>query len=364
MGPMVAAGRFLNELERGDWPRPAGSSVARIRVALLGSLAFTGLGHASDRAVLLGLLGFQPDTFDADAAEEALRTLDEAHAITRPDGTTYAFDPARDCVFDYDTPSGDHPNGMIFEALDADGRPLLRRRYYSIGGGFVREETETVGGATGGTGARRYPFTCADEMVALARAEGLSVADMALANEALAPREVNAGLDHLVAVMNDCIDRGLAAEGTLPGGLNVRRRARALHAQLLAERTDNMPSPSHANDWLTVFALAVNEENAAGGRVVTAPTNGAAGVVPAVMRYLRDFMPGMGRDELRTYLLTAATIGALIKRNASISGAEVGCQGEVGSAAAMAAAGLAAVRGGNPPKSSTRPRSRSSTIWA
>lgn len=347
MGPMIAAARFLHEVEHGDWPRPAGTRVARIRVALLGSLAFTGHGHASDRAVMLGLLGFLPETFDAAEGEQALAALHATRTLPRPGGAAYGFDPTSDCVFDYDTPSGAHPNAMVFEAIDADERTVLRRRYYSVGGGFVREEAE-MGRSVTNAAPRRDPFTSADELVALARSEGVTIAQIARRNEALPTREVNAGLDRLVAVMNECIDRGLAAEGTLPGGLNVRRRARAMHAQLLAESEGNAPSPTHANDWLTVFALAVNEENAAGGRVVTAPTNGAAGVVPATMRYLRDFVPGVGRDELRDFMLTAGAVGALIKHNASISGAEVGCQGEVGSAAAMAAAGLAAVRGGTP----------------
>ena len=347
MGPMVAAARFLHELERGDWPRSPGAVPDRIEARLLGSLAFTGRGHATDRAVCLGLLGFEAETVEMEEAEAALARLRETGAIVRPDGRRYRFDPAADCVFDYETPPGAHPNAMSLRALDAGGRLLLRRTYYSVGGGFVREEGE-VARAPEPPGARPYPFGTAAEMLEMARRSGLSVAGMAAANEGLGGPALGDRLDAILRAMDDCIDRGLAADGVLPGGLGVRRRARRLHDELRAEGAANAPPPTHAGDWLSLFAMAVNEENAAGGRVVTAPTNGAAGVVPAVMRYARDFLPGVGRGELRTFLLTAGAIGAIVKRNASISGAEVGCQGEVGSASAMAAAGLAALRGGTP----------------
>ena len=345
MGPMVAARRFLDEIEHGDWPRPAGTVVARVEARLHGSLAFTGKGHASDRAVRLGLLGFEPATLDADEAEAALAELARAHTL--PNGL--GFDPEADVVFDYETALPLHPNGMTFRAFDTNDAMVLRRAYYSVGGGFVRDETE-MGEVEDGADGPDLPFafTTGEEMLAMAEGSGQSVAGMMRANEVARGHDVDSGIDMLLDVMNDTIDRGLAAEGTLPGGLGVRRRAKRLHEQLQGEGGSNMPSPSHASDWLSLFALAVNEENAAGGRVVTAPTNGAAGVVPAVMRYARDFLPGVDREAMRDFVLTAGAIGALIKRNASISGAEVGCQGEVGSASAMAAAGLAALRGGTP----------------
>ena len=342
MGPMVAARRFVRTVETGDWPRPAGARVARIEARLLGSLAFTGKGHATDRAVCLGLLGFAPDTIDLDEAEAALAQLAGERRLA--DGT--AFDPGRDLQFDYETPADQHPNTIEFAALDADDGLLLRRRYLSVGGGFVREEGEEAMPGASGDAPPPLPFRTADELVETALRADLTIAEVAAANETVPQSELERGLDAICDAMNACIDRGLAGEGTLPGGLNVRRRASRLHAALLAEQGANVPSPSHANDWLSVYAIAVNEENAAGGKVVTAPTNGAAGVVPAVLRYARDHMAGIGRAELRDFLLTAGAIGALIKSNASISGAEVGCQGEVGSAAAMAAAGLAAIRGG------------------
>ena len=344
MGPMVAAHRFLHELEQGDWPRPADASVHRIEARLFGSLAFTGKGHATDRAVALGLLGFHPETLDPDEAERALTKLRCTHEL--PNGVRH--DPNADCVFDYDTPTDEHPNTLEFAAFDRDERLLLRRRYFSVGGGFVQGEGELDAGTPQDSSEQPLPYGSADDLIAIGTSSGLSIADIAMRNAGLDKEALHVRLDRIVDVMNATIDRGLMAEGTLPGGLNVRRRARRLHEALQAEAASNIPSLTHANDWLSVYAMAVNEENAAGGQVVTAPTNGAAGVVPAVMRYARDHMMGMGEREMRTFLLTAGAIGALIKGRASISGAEVGCQGEVGSAAAMAAAGLTAIRGGTP----------------
>ena len=346
MGPMVAARRFLGELAEGDWPRAAGARPERIEARLHGSLAFTGRGHASDRAVMMGLLGFEPATVDIDEAERALAGLRAQRSLPGPDGRI-AFDPEADLVFDYDTALPLHPNGMTFRAFDGAGRMILRRAYYSVGGGFVRAEQEMGVEPREGPSVP-FPFEDAASLLAMAERAGLSIAAVARLNEEAAGTRVDAAIDAIVGAMDGCIDRGLATDGTLPGGLMVRRRAPALHRALVEEARSNAPSPTHANDWLTVFALAVNEENAGGGRVVTAPTNGAAGVVPAVLRYAREFMPGVGAAQAREFVLTAAAIGSLIKRNASISGAEVGCQGEVGSASAMAAAGMAALMGGTP----------------
>jgi L-serine dehydratase len=240
---------------------------------------------------------------------------------------------------------------MVLRAFDAAGNLHLAETYYSIGGGFVLTERELKGATLKGDDAavsRPYPFATAAEMLAMGEASGLSIAAMKRANETAGGHgPLDAGLDRLWSVMDDCIDRGLATDGTLPGGLKVRRRARAIHQALLAERGMNLAQPHAANDWLSVYAMAVNEENAAGGQVVTAPTNGAAGVVPAVIRYYRDHCVGATHKGVRDFLLTAAAVGGIIKTNASISGAEVGCQGEVGSAAAMAAAGLCAALGGS-----------------
>ena len=347
MGPMVAAGRFVEFLAKGDWVRPAGVSVARLEARLHGSLAFTGRGHASDRAVALGVLGFEPATLDVDAAESALLAWRERETVEIEDHGTCRFGPD-DIVFDYDEALPLHPNAMTMRAFDTSGNMLLRRAYYSVGGGFVREEDEMTAAAAPASADVPYPFRSGAEMVSMADASRLTIAGMKRANERAAGHDADAAADRIAAVMNDVIDRGLAAEGELPGGLHVRRRAKRLHQRLEGERHRNMPSPMRESDWLSLFAIAVNEENAAGGRVVTAPTNGAAGVVPAVLRYAQTFMPGMGREAARDYLLTAAAVGGIIKSNASISGAEVGCQGEVGSASAMAAAGMAALMGGTP----------------
>lgn len=348
MGPMIAAARFLGGL------RAAPFHAHGLRASLHGSLAFTGKGHATDRAVILGLAGFTPDTMDADAAEAALTRIAATRRV-EPEGLgPLAFDPGRDVIFDYDRALPGHANGMMLMATDAQGDVIARETYYSIGGGFVLTEAELADRAaerrSDAAPSVPHPFASAAEMLDMARASGLSIAAMKRANERTqrSDAEIRAGLDRIWQVMRDCMDRGLAATGTLPGGLNVRRRAHAVHQSLLDERGTNLAPPHVVNDWLSAYAMAVNEENAAGGQVVTAPTNGAAGVVPAVIRYWLDHVPGASPAGVHDFLLTAAAIGALIKHNASISGAECGCQAEVGSAAAMAAAGLCAVMGGTP----------------
>jgi L-serine dehydratase len=355
MGPMTAAGRFLGEILDGDWPRPAGLKVGRVGASLHGSLAYTGVGHASDRAVILGFAGLEPASVDPDAADALIARITEERRVFPPghDGG-YRFDPARDLVLDRKTPLPGHANGMTFYAYDADDHLVLRRVYYSVGGGFVasEEELQRARSASARPSGEKvpYPFASAAEMLEMARRSGLSIAEMKRENEEtrVSREKLDAGLDAIWAAMRGCIDRGLAQEGIMPGGLKVRRRARALHARLEEEWRQNRPNPLLANDWLSIYAMAVNEENAAGGRVVTAPTNGAAGVVPAVLRYWEHFHVDADERGVRDFLLTAAAVGGIIKSNASISGAEVGCQGEVGSASAMAAAGLAAVLGGTP----------------
>ncbi|GAB4354387.1 MAG: L-serine ammonia-lyase [Oricola sp.] len=354
MGPMSAAIRFLDEIAAGDWPRPSDAEVSRLSVSLHGSLAFTGIGHATDRAVMLGLDGHRPDRVDPDEIDAVLQRIARESAVRPPGHPRYDFDPGADLVFDRENPLPGHANGMVFSALDRDGRTLLRRVYYSIGGGFVASEQE-LEKLKADDGRKKpsgvpYPFRNAAEMLRMARKSGLSIAAMKRANEEAgrSREELDRGLDDLWNAMNGCIERGLRGEGVLPGGLKVRRRARQIHEKLEADWQSNRPNPMLANDWLAAYAMAVNEENAAGGRVVTAPTNGAAGVVPAVMKYMVRFHELTDPQDIRNFLLTSAAIGGIIKNNASISGAEVGCQGEVGSAAAMAAAGLAEVLGGTP----------------
>ncbi|MCZ4071923.1 L-serine ammonia-lyase [Agrobacterium sp. LMR679] len=351
MGPMVAAARFLDDLRGGD-KFPGAGDLFGLRASLHGSLAFTGKGHATDRAVVLGLCGLKPDTLDPDRVEEIEAEVRRSGLVQPAGLPALRFDPDRDLVFDYGPPLPGHANGLVLIACDRQGNTYHREVYYSIGGGFVVTETELQRSAGGLSAGKQqpvpYPFSTAAEMLRMGRASGKTIAQMKRANEEVVyGAELDARLDRVWEVMESCIERGLTQEGILPGGLRVKRRAKAIHEQLQSERGLNLTQPHQANDWMSVYAMAVNEENAAGGRVVTSPTNGAAGVVPAVARYYLDHCVGAHREGIRDLLLVAAAIGGLIKHNASISGAEVGCQGEVGSAAAMAAAGLCAVLGGS-----------------
>ncbi|MBR9861953.1 MAG: L-serine ammonia-lyase [Rhodobacteraceae bacterium] len=347
MGPMTAAGLFLDKLVA------EGIKASSLGASLHGSLAFTGKGHRSDQAVVLGLDGFIPDDFDPDAAKMAEQRI-ALHKTVKPAGhPEYKFDPEEDLVFDYETVLTGHANGMKFWAKDEHGAILVEQIYYSIGGGFVAsaEEMEQVEAELGAVPQEvPYPFRNADHMLALAKESGKSVAQMKWENELIrsGPENLHERVMRIWEVMERCIDKGLDTGGILPGGLNVKRRAMGIHSQLQAEQGKNLTPPHVINDWIAAYAMAVNEENAAGGQVVTAPTNGAAGVVPATIRYYLDHVPTAKREDVVDFLLTAAAIGGIIKNNASISGAEVGCQGEVGSASAMAAAGLCAVLGGTP----------------
>ena len=362
MGPMSASGRFLEALSElmqspGATAGDNADVPARIQVSLHGSLAFTGKGHATDRAVILGLTGLLPDTLDPDDAERLEKEVREKKVIRVASSHELAFDPETDLNFDFGPALPGHANGLIFKAIDADGKILLDKTYYSIGGGFVVDDKELADSMKkdqDGFEDKKtdqgypHPFGTAKQMLEMGEQSGLSIAQMKRANEIAHSGEstLNKRMASLRAAMNDCIDRGLRMQGTLPGGLGVKRRAHDIHQQLLSERGRNFVQPHAESDWLSVYAMAVNEENAAGGRVVTSPTNGAAGVVPAVLRYYRDHCIGASDDGAEEFVLTAAAIGGLIKHNASISGAEVGCQGEVGSASAMAAAGLCAALGG------------------
>jgi L-serine dehydratase len=322
--------------------------VRRVRVILLGSLAWTGHGHATDRAILLGLAGHAPDSVDPAEAGRLLAETTDTHRLRLLGVHAVPFDPGHDLVIDRTGATPCHPNTMAFLALDAGGQAIAAERWCSVGGGFVARE-EDVGQEEAASVAVPHPFRSARDLLAEGERTGLSIAAMIRANEAAwrAPEIVVQHMDRVIATMMDCIDRGMVATGHLPGGLAVRRRAAGLTAALHAERHSNTAMPTAPNDWVSVFAIAVNEENAAGGRVVTAPTNGAAGVVPAVLRYYRDMVPSATSEGMQDFLLAATAIGGLCKMNASISGAEVGCQGEVGSACAMAAAGLAAAMGGS-----------------
>ena len=352
MGPMTAAGRFLDVVRARANPEPGAGEPAHVQCHLHGSLAFTGKGHATDRAVTLGLAGFEPSTIDPDEADRAVSDIAARKSVEPPGLPALAFDPDADLIFDYGPPLPGHANGMRLICRDASGNVRHEETYYSIGGGFVvtAREMETGGEFAGEQPAPDvpYPFENAAEMLTMGAQSGLSISAMKRANELARndKQDLDARLDGIWAAMNACIDRGLREDGILPGGLNVKRRAAAIHAKLQEERGLNILQPHVVNDWISCYAMAVNEENAAGGKVVTSPTNGAAGVVPAVLRYYLDHCVGASAEGVRTFLLTAAAIGGLVKHNASISGAEVGCQGEVGSASAMAAAGLCAVLSG------------------
>ncbi|WP_101065404.1 L-serine ammonia-lyase [Roseovarius salinarum] len=345
MGPMVAAGRFL------DLMRASPFEFAGLKGSLHGSLAFTGVGHATDRATILGLAGFRPDDYDRDAAEATLDEIRDSHVIRPPGLPVLNFHPKEDLVFDFGPNLPGHANGMILMATDAQGDVILQETYYSVGGGFVLTEAELAAGRDTDDGPPvPYPFKSAAEMLEMAETSGKTIAQMKRDNEVSrgGAAGLRSGVARIWQVMNDCIERGVATEGELPGGLYVRRRAKGIRDALVEERGTNLNAPHKINDWISLYAMAVNEENAAGGQVVTAPTNGAAGVVPAVIKYWLDHVPGATEDRVEDFLLTAAAIGGLVKYNASISGAEAGCQAEVGSAAAMGAAGLAAVLGGTP----------------
>ena len=336
VGPMRIALRYGQRLARRRWPEGA-----RVVVTLQGSLAFTGHGHGTLRATALGLLGHAPETFDAAQAERDLATLERTRELSG-----LAFDPATDISFDYETRDLLHPNAMRLAVL-AGGQTLAEEEWFSTGGGFIASRRQLEQDAPAdrmmtGT-AVPHPFGSAAELLAIAETTGSSLDAIVLANEdAFRPRaETIAGLDHVAAVMLACIERGLTTEGILPGGLKVERRAPSLWRQLQQGRSAN--EPERLFDWLNVYAMAVNEENAAGGQVVTAPTNGAAGILPAVMKHYCE-----GAEQRRRFLATAGAIGLLYKQRASISGAEMGCQGEVGVACSMAAAGLAAVWNASP----------------
>lgn len=339
VGPMVAANRFATALQSAQKLEVS----SRVVVDLYGSLALTGRGHATDKAVILGLCGEVPETIDPDAADAMVEVVRGTGQLRLHGKRLIPFNEPRDLLFHETETLPFHPNGVRFTAYAADGAIVFQESYYSVGGGFVVREGETSSG--GRPGPVPHEFRSAKELLAIGRTTGLSIAAIIAANEAVwrSPSETNSGLDRIWDVMSRCIDRGMATDGVLPGGLGVQRRAPALARKL---KSMDSTDPLAVFDWVSLFALAVNEENAAGGRVVTAPTNGAAGVIPAVLGYYYRYLPRATVEGGRQFLLTAAAIGMLYKRNASLSAAEVGCQGEVGVACSMAAAGLAAVMGG------------------
>jgi len=343
VGPMKAAKQFVDELRAGGKIR----DITRIQVDVYGSLSWTGKGHHTDTAIIMGLAGNLPENVDIDAIPEFISRVEQTgrlpiglhcHTVSFPKGAMIFHDEALPL----------HENGMKLTAFIEDAA-VYSKTYYSIGGGFIVDE-ENFGKGDSGDMSVSFPFKSAAELIAHCGQSGLSISALMMENEKCfnTPEEIYKKLLRIWQVMQDCVARGCRTEGVLPGGFKVRRRAAALHAQLLAHPEAALRDPLQTLDWINLYALAVNEENAAGGRVVTAPTNGAAGVVPAVVRYYRDHCIGATHAGIRDFLLTAAAVGGIIKTNASISGAEVGCQGEVGVACSMAAGALCAVMGGTP----------------
>ena len=348
VGPMLAAARFIEH-----WLVDTGQiyTVARLRAEVFGSLALTGRGHGTDKAVMLGLEGNKPNEVDPDIIPGALERIRGTKRIRLNGAHEIDFNEKHDLIMNKRQKLPFHTNGMRFTAYDANGGEIATRDYYSVGGGFVLNQDEAAEDRiVADTTELPYPFSSGDELMALCREHQLSVAQIMMANEGAwrSQPETEAKLDEIWDAMASCLQRGIRAEGTLPGGLNVTRRAPCLHKELSDRPEAAMRDPLTTLDWVNLYALSVNEENAAGGRVVTAPTNGAAGILPAVLRYYERFIPGATQQGIREFLLTAAAIGILYKENASISGAEVGCQGEVGVACSMAAGGLTAALGGTP----------------
>ena len=345
MGPMVAANNFMAHV-RNFVESNSAINICHIRCTLKDSLAYTGVGHATDKAVTLGLNGYLPNTIIKENMDEVIERTWNAKRIYINNKLNVAFHSADDIIFDTRNSLKQNPNGMVFELLGKSGETLISHTYFSIGGGFVStlEEIDNIKApiAAEPSSAYPFPFDNSDQMLRMSKEHGKTIWEMKLANESenIPEKILNEELDTIWNAMKTCLETGLATEGILPGGLNTKRRAKKLHESLQSD-----PENTNSSDWLCAYAMAVNEENAAGHMVVTAPTNGAAGVVPATLYYLYKHKSAT-QEQIRQFLLTASAVGGLIKHNSSISGAEVGCQGEVGSASSMAAAALCAVRGG------------------
>lgn len=348
VGPMIAANQFVQHLQSNELL----SAVSKVHCELYGSLGATGKGHGTGKAVLMGLEGDWPDTIDPSSVDSRVEAIFANKTISLLKTQSIQFDADSDLIFHKVTRLDFHANGMTLQAFDDSGQELLSKTYYSVGGGFIVQENEDGEVALVEDSTKLpYEFHSAVELLKLCKEHDMSIAELMLENEKVwrSETEVREGILHIWKVMQECVANGTKNQGILPGGLKVKRRAANLFADLSRKNRMDMITPSlGAMDWVNLYALAVNEENAAGGRIVTAPTNGAAGIIPAVLHYYWEFCPRSTVDGIIDFMLTAAAIGMLFKENASISGAEVGCQGEVGSACAMAAGGLAAVTGGTP----------------
>ena len=338
VGPMKAARDFIRSVEK------TGRTPHQLKVRLYGSLAFTGKGHGTDKAILLGLSGEEPDTIDPDEVDSMLERIKAEHAVQMSTGASITFDPESDLVFDFGDPLPRHTNGMRFTATDETGQTILTEDYFSIGGGFVVRGDEQE--PSNQTGDPPHAFSTAAELLEQAEESGLSIPDLVYANELSwrSKTEVDQKVTDIWEAMQACVQRGLHTEGVLPGRMSVPRRAAGLYRALESRQDEG---GLETMDWVNTYAIAVNEENAAGGRVVTSPTNGAAGIIPAVLHYYKYFVSDFDEEGVKRFLLAAGAIGILYKINASLSGAEMGCQGEVGVACSMAAAGLVAASNGS-----------------
>lgn len=346
VGPMRAGYRFCLELEARNLLQKTGSVV----VDLYGSLALTGKGHATDTAVIMGLNGKRPRNIDPDDIVPTVKAIDETSQLQLFGQYPVAFNRDTNLVFHFTETLPQHPNGMRITAFDHDGVKIHTQEYFSVGGGFIVSSDDHGAEYSGDNITLPFPFSSADELMEICKREGRSIAEIMMENEQSwrSADETIAFVDRVHDAMMSCIDRGIRTDGILPGGLNVKRRASNLYKELTEKPEAGLRDPLTVIDWVNLYALAVNEENAAGGRVVTAPTNGAAGVIPAVLRYYEKFGANANQHKIREFLLTAAAIGSIYKKRASISAAEVGCQGEVGVACSMAAGALCAVLGGTP----------------
>lgn len=344
VGPMKAANQFVHELKN----QSALSEVSRIQIELFGSLAFTGKGHGTDKAILLGLEGNTPDAVNPDIITPRAKSIIETETLQVLNTHSIHFNYLSDCIFNFKDLLPAHTNGMRFSTFDGANKTLLSKIYYSIGGGFILNEQEANQPLTIQTDDVPYPFENAKTLLKHCETTQLSIDKIMLANEMSfrSQSEVENRLYYIAQVMRECIDKGCQTPGILPGGLNIKRRAPSLYQKLQSKGKPTSHAYTDSMEWLNLYAIAVNEENAAGGRVVTAPTNGAAGIIPAVLHYYLTFYPQAKKEDILTFLLTAGAIAILYKKGASISGAEVGCQGEVGVACSMAAGALTAVLGG------------------
>ena len=349
MGPMVASKVFIDKIINGYDPIPGSEKAIKIKCHLYGSLALTGKGHCTDRAICLGLSGLTADDINKELCLKTESDILKTGTINPYKENIFKFNLKKDLIYNKKTYLPEHPNALTLEAYDLKDNLCFHETFFSVGGGFIVEKSEFgKKSVSNGKVSFPYPFSDSKDLLEMSEENNMSIAQMAYENEKTIHKKdkIDKYLDKIWKLMSESIDSGLENDGILPGGLNLKRRAKDIYSKLTNEKKENIIAPHIINDWISVYAIAVNEENADGGKIITAPTNGAAGVIPATIKYYLSHVPNSSKKNIKKFLLTASAIGGIIKNNASISGAEVGCQGEVGSASAMAAAGLCSVLGG------------------